>query len=478
MANDPTGIDFFRDERLVDDPYPWFEGLRNKCPVAREDHYGVTMVTGWDEAVQVYNDAETFSSCTSVTGPFPGFPVPLEGDDVTELINEHRNELPFSDQLPTLDPPVHTDHRSLMMRLITPKRLKENEDAMWRLADEVLDDFLVGGEGEFIKGFAGPFTLLVIADLLGIPDEDREDFVNGIRQNSGGGIGSTSKESLSHSPLEFLYGQFSDYVEDRRANPRDDVLTGLATATFPDGSIPDVGDVARVATNVFSAGQETTVRLLSTALKVLGDQPDIQRQVREDRSLLPNFIEEALRIESPVKGDFRLSRVPVTIGETELGAGTTVMVLNGAANRDPRRFEDPDTFDPKTEERPPASRVRAGHPQLPRRTTGAGRDAGGPGAATGPHDRHPDLGEPPRPSGKPSLQLHSDLHPAWTHVAAPRVRRHRAQRRLMRVTVDEDRCAGHGMCLTLCPEVFEMSDDGWAVADPGEVPSEYEGFGA
>jgi cytochrome P450 family 150 subfamily A5 len=346
MAEDPSGVDFFRDERLVDDPYPWFEGLRNKCPVAREDHYGVTMVTGWDEAVQVYNDADTFSSCTSVTGPFPGFPVPLEGDDVTELINEHRNELPFSDQLPTLDPPTHTDHRALLMRLITPKRLKENEDAMWQLADEILDGFLAGGEGEFIKGFAAPFTLLVIADLLGIPDEDREDFVKGIRANAGGGVGSTSKESLSHSPLEFLYGQFSAYVEDRRANPREDVLTGLATATFPDGSIPEVGDVARVATNVFSAGQETTVRLLSTALKVLGDQPEIQAQVRKDRSLLPNFIEEALRIESPVKGDFRLSRVPVTIGETELGAGTTVMVLNGAANRDPRRFDDPDTFDP------------------------------------------------------------------------------------------------------------------------------------
>nr|MDT0527060.1 cytochrome P450 [Streptomyces sp. DSM 41633] len=131
------------------------------------------------------------------------------------------------------------------------------------------------GGGEFIKGFAGPFTLLVIADLLGIPDEDREGFVKGIKQNSGGGIGSTSKESLSHSPLEFLYGQFSDYVSDRRANPRGDVLTGLAEATFPDGSIPDVGDVARVATNVFSAGQETTVRLLSTALKVLGEQPEI-----------------------------------------------------------------------------------------------------------------------------------------------------------------------------------------------------------
>jgi cytochrome P450 len=346
MAIEDSDVDYFRDRRLVTDPYPYFQDLRRRCPVTTEKHYGVAMVTGWDEAVQVYNDAASFSSCTSVTGPFPGFPVPLEGDDVTELIDKHRHELPFSDQLPALDPPVHTDHRSLLMRLMTPKRLKENEDAMWRLADEVLDDYLAPGEGEFIKGFAGPFTLLVIADLLGIPDDDRETFVRGIREHSGGGIGSTGEDALALSPLEFLYAQFSDYIAERRRMPRDDVLTGLARATFPDGTTPDIGDVARVATNVFSAGQETTVRLLSAALQILGDRPDIQAQVRADRTLLPNFIEETLRVESPVKGDFRLSRVPVTIGETRLDAGTTVMVLNAAANRDPRRFGDPDTFDP------------------------------------------------------------------------------------------------------------------------------------
>jgi cytochrome P450 family 150 subfamily A5 len=345
MADDLTGMDFFRDERLVGDPYPYFQALRSRCPVSTEDHHGVTMVTGWEEAVQVYNDADTFSSCISVTGPFPGFPVPLEGDDVTDLIERHRDELPFSDQLPTLDPPTHTNHRALLMRLITPKRLKENEDAMWRLADEVLDTFLAPGQGDFIKGFASPFTLLVIADLLGVPEEDRNDFVDNIRHHAGGGVGSTGG-SLAHSPLEFLYGQFESYIEDRRREPRDDVLTGLATATFPDGSTPEVGDVARVATNVFSAGQETTVRLLGTALKVMAERPDIQQQLREDRTRIPNFIEEALRIDSPVKGDFRLSRVPTTVGDTDLSAGTTVMVLNGAANRDPRRFEDPDTFDP------------------------------------------------------------------------------------------------------------------------------------
>jgi cytochrome P450 family 150 subfamily A5 len=115
---DPESADFFRDKAFVPDPYPYFDELREKCPVVREPHHGVYMVTGYDEATAVYHDIESFSSCNSVSGPFPGFPVPLEGDDVSALIEEHRDALPFSDQLPTLDPPVHTAHRALLMRLI------------------------------------------------------------------------------------------------------------------------------------------------------------------------------------------------------------------------------------------------------------------------------------------------------------------------------------------------------------------------
>jgi cytochrome P450 family 150 subfamily A5 len=338
---------FFSDDALVADPYPYLAALRDRCPVAREDHYGVTMVTGWQEAVGVYNDADTWSSCISVTGPFPGFPVPLEGNDVTEQIEKHRDKLPFSDQLPTLDPPTHTDHRALLMRLITPKRLKENEDGMWQLADQCLDDYFELGSGEFISGFAAPFTFLVITDLLGVPEGDRADLGASMLRNADEGFGSTGEDSLSRSPLDFLYDRFVAYVESRRDQPRDDVLTGLATATFPDGSIPDAADVARVATNVFSAGQETTVRLLSTALRIIAERDDVQHELRADHALIPNFIEEALRAESPIKGDFRLSRVPTTVGGVSLPAGTTAMVLNGAANRDPRRFDDPDVFDPR-----------------------------------------------------------------------------------------------------------------------------------
>ena len=127
--------DFFRDDELVNDPYSYLAALRSKCPVRREPHHDVVMVTGYDEALVVLGDSTTFSSCMSVTGPFPGFPVPLEGDDVSELIEAHRDAIPMSDQIITLDPPTHTDHRALLMGLITPKRLKENEAFMWELAD-------------------------------------------------------------------------------------------------------------------------------------------------------------------------------------------------------------------------------------------------------------------------------------------------------------------------------------------------------
>ncbi len=154
---------------------------------------------------------------------------------------------------------------------------------------------------------------------------------------------------MGHSPLEFLYDRFSTYVEDRRREPRDDVLTGLATATFPDGSLPEVIDVVRVAANLFTAGQETTVRLLAASFQILGEQPELQSALRDDSTLIPGFVEEVLRFEGPVKGDFRLARRNAVVGGTAIPAGTTLMVLNGAANRDERRFEDPGEFRPDRE---------------------------------------------------------------------------------------------------------------------------------
>jgi cytochrome P450 len=122
------------------------------------------------------------------------------------------------------------------------------------------------------------------------------------------------------------------------------VLTQLALATYPDGSTPEVTAVVRTATFLFAAGQETTARLLATGLEVPLRVPELQDELRAHRERIPDFIEEVLRIESPVKADFRLARRATTIGGVEIPAGTPVMLLNGAANRDPRRFECPAEF--------------------------------------------------------------------------------------------------------------------------------------
>lgn len=340
-------LNFFTDPSLVGDPSPYYDAMRESCPVKREPHHNVMMVTGYEEAIQVLNDEETFSSCISVTGPYSGFPLPTDSDDITDLIEETRPKLPMNDQLPTMDPPQHTDHRALLMRLITPKRLKENEEFIWRLADKLLDDLLAKGSGEVISEFAAPFAMLVIADLLGVPESDHQEFIEGLNlvMKDGISIGSTQGTELKLNPMEFLYQKFGAYIEDRRANPQDDVLTGLATATFPDGTLPPVDDVLRIAANVFSAGQETTVRLVSSGLRIIAENPELQQALREDPERINNFIEETLRVESPIKGDFRLSKVPTEVGGVEVPAGTIMMLVNGAANRDPRQFSDPAEFD-------------------------------------------------------------------------------------------------------------------------------------
>ena len=143
-------------------------------PVYREPRHGVVMVTGHEEAITVLRSPDVFSSATLIVGPDPWSLLPErpDGDDITEFVNAHREYLPQNDQIVTADPPSHTAQRALLMGLITPKRLKENEEFIWRLTDRQLDYLLPLGTAEIIADYAQPYTLLVIADLLGVPEED------------------------------------------------------------------------------------------------------------------------------------------------------------------------------------------------------------------------------------------------------------------------------------------------------------------
>jgi cytochrome P450 len=334
VADEVECRDFFTDPSLVADPYEYYDAIRG-CPARREPHHGVVLVSGYDEVVGVCrDDRENFSACNVVSGPFPGLPVHPEGDDISELIEQYRDTLPISEYFATFDPPKHTNHRALLARLLTPKRLRENEDFLWRLADRTIDEFIDCGRCEFIGAFGTPFTMLSIADLLGVPESDHGRFHRA--PELVGDIEGTSGKHIGVSEEWFV-----EYVENRRRNPRNDVLTQLAEATFPDGTVPEAIDVARVAVFLFAAGQGTTVDLLSASLLALAENTDLQEELRRDRSLIAPFIEEMLRLESPIKTNFRLARRTTAVGGLEVPAGTTVMVMVGAANRDPRHFEAP-----------------------------------------------------------------------------------------------------------------------------------------
>jgi cytochrome P450 len=337
-------VDFFTDETLVPNPYPYFDHLRSKCPVTPATAFNVLAVTGYEAALSVYKNP-AFSSCVSVAGPFSGMPItPGDSDDVTELIEQHSASVPMAEHITSQDPPLHTRTRSLMNTLITPKRLKENEDFMWRLADQQLDTFIAKGQCEFLGDFAKPFSLLVIADLLGVPATDHEDFRAVFANETVGEIG--KEAPASHNPLEWLNDRFYRYLDERRRAPREDVLTGLALAKYEDGSTPDLADVVNLSTFLFAAGSETTTKLVSSAVRFIGDNPGSEQALREDRSKIPAFLEETLRMESPVKAHFRMARTTTTIGDVTVPAGTTVMLLPGACNRDADKFERPHEFRP------------------------------------------------------------------------------------------------------------------------------------
>jgi len=245
----------------------------------------------------------------------------------------------MSGQIVTADPPEHGPQRTLLMRIFTPSRLKANEERLWAMADTLIDEFIDDGHVELVHQYGVPFAGLVIADLLGVPEEDRALF-RGRSLNDK----DRTVESQETNPLAYMGEHFVRYVLERRAAPRDDILTEIAMQTQPNGSLATVEHVVTATTFLFAAGQDTTARLLSAAMSVLAERPDLQEQLRADRSLIPEFIEETLRFDGAVKTLNRLVRKSTTLGGVDLPAGTTVTLLPGAINRDPRKFEAPDEF--------------------------------------------------------------------------------------------------------------------------------------
>ncbi len=345
---DLASVDFFSDPAVSQSPYEYWDYLREQGPVVREPHHNVVAVTGYQEVMAAFKDHDSFSAVNAIGGPFPPLPFEPESDDITEQIEAHRHLFPIYEHMVVMDPPAHEKARSLLSKLLTPRRLKENEDYMWGLVDHQIDQFIGNGRCEFLTEYAKPFATSAIIDLLGVPEADRPEFLAalGAELPDGNRVGALDGEPVGLDPLKYLDDRFVGYLAERRREPQDDVLSGMAAAVYPDGSTPELIEVAKPATFLFAAGQETVTKLLSAAVQTLGDRPEYQQMLRQNPDRIPTFIEEALRMHSPTKIDFRLVRKTTTLGGMHLPAGTIVMLCLGAANRDPLKFENPHEFRP------------------------------------------------------------------------------------------------------------------------------------
>ncbi|CAN7566120.1 cytochrome P450 [Phenylobacterium sp. LjRoot219] len=339
------GRDYFTDAGIVQDPAPYFTALRAKCPVLREPHHGAVVVTGYDEVLDALNrPSDQFSNCVSVAGPIPPLPFEAEGDDIRAQVEAHRAELPWSGHLVSFDGPKHAEHRILVTRLITPKRLKQNEAYLIGLTDRLIDGFIAKGRCEIVSEYAHAVSTLVIADLLGIPDADRAELLEllGAPPTQ---IDGDPDDKIGPDPLTHLHDRFMRYLSERQADPQGDAMSELANSKFSDGSAPDVEVLARLASFLFGAGQDTSARLIASAVRILAEDPALQQRLRAERHKIPDFLEETLRVETPVKVNFRLAQTRTAVGEAEVPAGAIVMNSLMAANRDPAHFERPDSFD-------------------------------------------------------------------------------------------------------------------------------------
>jgi cytochrome P450 len=336
--------DYFTDRVVLKDPYDYFAALYSKDPVYQPKLRDVMFVTGFEEANEVLRNTADFSSVIAVTGA--GVPLPFKpaGDDISEQLERHRHEVSGSDILVTYDGPRHSAARSLLTSLFVPSRLKANQAYMEDLADKTVREVVAKGKCELIRDVAVPYVTLVIADLLGVPADDRESFREVIAAGPPPGNIDTEDRPHSNAILEHLARHFVGYVQDRRANPRSDVLTQLATAKFPDGTTPDLSEAVGLAVFLFAAGQDTSAKLIGNCLRFLTEDPALQQQLRQDRSQVPAFIEEVLRLQGSTKVTFRVARRKTRIGGREIAAGQRLVIALAAANRDPRRWEEPNEF--------------------------------------------------------------------------------------------------------------------------------------
>lgn len=308
------------------DPYPMYAQLRSRAPVCQFPSTGMWLLLDHESVKRGLTDHEAFSSAvTPPTGKAP-------------------------DWLVFTDPPRHSKLRAIITKAFTPRSVAQLEPRIRELSRELLAPALERGEIELIGEYASPLPTMVIAEMLGIPLADRPQFIRwgeaimGLSYAMVGGAAAQQKIAAHANAKLEMREYLSGLLELRRRDPKDDLLSRLVAAEVDGEQLGD-DDILGFFQLLLAGGIETTTNLIGSAILCLHEHPDQLALLRAQPERLPAAIEEVLRYRSPGQIMFRETRREVEIGGQTIPPGTFVLVVIGAANRDPQVFAEPDRFD-------------------------------------------------------------------------------------------------------------------------------------
>ena len=317
------------DVEINADPYPAYERLRDEAPAYHNERYDFWALSRHADVEAALKNWQVFSNTRS---------------DILDIIKAGV-DLPPGVIL-FEDPPVHTMHRGLMSRVFTPRRMAALEDQVRAFCARSLDP-LVGSDGfDIIEELASVMPMRVIGMLLGIPEQDQV----AVRNKTDANLRTVPGQPMQVKEENVASGDmFADYVAWRAEHPSDDLMTQLLNAEFEDetGEVRTLTrqEVLTYTAVIAGAGNETTGRLIGWLAKLLAEHPDQRREVVEDRTLIPRVIDEALRFEPTGHATARYMMEEADYHGTTIPAGSPILLVLASANRDPRRYRDPDVFD-------------------------------------------------------------------------------------------------------------------------------------
>lgn len=329
---------------VIECPWPFYEALHREAPVFQPEGQGFHIISRYADVKKIMRDPDTFSNdwYDRVSDPHP------------EVMAILAQGLPRKDVLPTCDPPAHRQYRKLVEKVFTPARVAAMVGYIQSLIDELIDGFIGAGEADLVVDFAAKMPGAIVADMLGLPREDRAQlarwaslFFAPLSRTAD----LETRKVAAHAKLEF-----QRYVlalrESRLANSGDDLASALAFVELEDDPEAegqarrlDDAEYIQIIESLISGGTESTPNAIGNGMLYLINHPDMMNRLRAEPSLMAAFTEEILRLESPVQGVPRIVRHDAEVNGVHLAAGTLLDLRIGAANRDPAQFPHPDQID-------------------------------------------------------------------------------------------------------------------------------------